>query len=64
MEIFIERQSETIERAFSGTAAQLLADLNVNPQTVLVVCDGQLITEDEDVSSAERIELLTVVSGG
>jgi sulfur carrier protein ThiS len=43
---------------------ELLEKLGVNPETVLVVRDGELIGADEEVGEAKRIELLSVISGG
>lgn len=64
MKVYIERSNQTKELTFSGTAQELCDELGVNPQTVLVVKDGELITEDVAVDDAKEIKLVTVVSGG
>ena len=64
MEVIIEKTAKNIELDFTGTARSLLEKLSVNPETVLIVKDGTLITEDDAVDNAEKIELLSVVSGG
>lgn len=64
MNVYIERSNEHKTLAFTGTAEQLCEELKVNPQTALIVKDGELITEDVDVTDAQEIKLITVVSGG
>jgi sulfur carrier protein ThiS len=64
MNIFIEREGETRELEFTGTAEQLLEELNINPVTVIVAADLALIPLDTDISGAKRVDILTIVSGG
>lgn len=64
MQVYIERSDEHHELEFSGSAEALCDHFDVNPQTVLILKDGQLITEDVDVDGAKEIKLITVVSGG
>ena len=64
MKVYIERSNENKTLDFSGNAEELCDELGVNPQTVLIIKDGELITEDIDVTNAETIKLITVVSGG
>ncbi len=64
MQIFIERTNENKTIDFKGTAEQLCTLLKINPQTVLILKDGELVTEDEELTNTNEIKLLTVVSGG
>jgi sulfur carrier protein ThiS len=64
MLVYLQKEGKTLEVRHNGTAADLLAGLGVNPEVVLIVKDGQLVTEKDDISDAERIELLSVISGG
>jgi sulfur carrier protein ThiS len=64
MEIFIQKTGKRVTLDHSGTAASLLEKLDVNPEVVLIVKDGTLITEKDDVDGAEKIDLLSVISGG
>lgn len=64
MKIIIEKDNRTEELSFKGTAKKLLEQLGVNPETVLIVRDGQLITGQDVVTDAKEIKLLSVVSGG
>jgi sulfur carrier protein len=43
---------------------EILADLGVNPDTVLVIRDGELITRGTRVDEADRLEIRPVISGG
>ena len=49
---------------FFGSAKELLERIEVNPEFVIIVKDGVLVTLEDNVSDAELIELLSVVSGG
>ncbi len=64
MEIFIQKSGKTIKVEHTGDARSLLEKIGVNPEIVLIIRDGELITETEPVDGAKRIELLSVISGG
>lgn len=46
------------------TAKDILAELKVDPETVLIVKNKKVVTEDEPVSEEDSIEILPVASGG
>ncbi len=54
----------TTQRKFKGTAKELLEILEINPETVLVVRNKELIDLDEVLDDKDEIEVLSVVSGG
>ncbi|MBR9700605.1 hypothetical protein GOV11_01945 [Candidatus Woesearchaeota archaeon] len=65
MQVFIEKEHKTVAvDDFSGTAGELLRRVGVNPETVIIVVDGLLVTEEVRVDGAAKVELLSVVSGG
>ncbi|NQU98394.1 MoaD/ThiS family protein [Candidatus Woesearchaeota archaeon] len=64
MKIFIEKQNKNIEKKFSGKIKDLLKDLKINSDTVLVVKDKELITEEDLVSDKDSVKILSVISGG
>lgn len=64
MHVFIERTNEMKAISFQGTVAQLLAELRVNPETVLVSRNNELLTDTDKLQLDDAIELLSVVSGG
>lgn len=54
----------TIEKEFNGNAKSLLTLLEINPETVLVVRNNELIDLEENLEDTDDIEILSVVSGG
>ena len=64
MKVYIERTKETKEIEFNGTVQELLDKLEIISETVLVVREGTIITEDEQASDEDMIKILSVVSGG
>ena len=64
MRIFIEKENKEIRQKFSGSAAELLERLKINPESVLLVKDGELITAGEELGDDDSIKILSVVSGG
>lgn len=64
MHITIERTKETIEKDYSGSAKNLLKELNILVEDVLIIRNNQLVTEDEELESTDIIKLLSVISGG
>lgn len=64
MEVFIEKTGKHQKLVFSGKASELLAKLGINPETVLIVKNNKVITDDEIVSEADNVRLLSIISGG
>lgn len=64
MKIFIEREKENKEFEFNGLVQELLDKLGIISETVLIVKDGTIITEDEKLENDDEIKILSVVSGG
>jgi len=46
------------------TLRDSLLKIDILPETVLAVRDGELITEDEILQDGEQVRLISVVSGG
>lgn len=64
MKIYIERTKENKEIDFCGTVDELLKKLSILAETVLVVKENIIITEDEEVTNNDQIKILSVISGG
>ena len=63
--VFNERAQSTEQLEFTGTTVQeLLAQIEVNPETILVIKNGEVITHDHQLEHQDFIELLSVISGG
>jgi tRNA-5-methyluridine54 2-sulfurtransferase len=53
-----------VELAGDRTVRDLLSELAINPDTVLVIRDRELLTREERVGADDRIEIRPVISGG
>ena len=54
---------KTIEVEEGSTYSEILAELGINPETVVVMVDGRPVPIDDIVDSS-RIDILKIVSGG
>ena len=67
MRIFIEKEDKTLDwhkPASKLTAAKLLREFNINPATVILVRNNEVILEDELLESDDNLKILSVISGG
>lgn len=64
MEIFIERDKKTLKKDFSGKVKDLFKLLKINSEGVLIVRNGELITEEEVLDNSDSVKILSVISGG
>lgn len=64
MDVFIEREKKRMSLSFAGTVADLLDRLKINAETVLVAKNGTIVTEKDEVGDADKVSILSVVSGG
>jgi sulfur carrier protein len=53
-----------VELAGDRPVRDVLTELAVDPDTVLVIRDRELLTRDERVGADDRIEIRLVISGG
>jgi len=64
VKIRFHHPSRTEELAGPARVGDLLARLDVNPETVLVIHDGTLVTKDVVIPDDAEIEVRPVISGG
>jgi len=64
MEVLVERDNKKIKVDFEGKVKDLLKKVKVNPAEVLVVINGELVTEEDKVKKNDKVKLLSVISGG
>jgi len=64
MRVVIRHQKREVEVAGRRRVHDVLAELGINPETVLVIRGAQLLTRDAQVGEEDTIELRPVVSGG
>ena len=64
--VFIDRQSKNnkIELKENLLVKDLLDKLKINPVTVIVARNNEVIPEDEKLNENDEIKILSVVSGG
>ena len=63
MRVFIERTNEWTQSS-TKTVLDLLKELQLNPDTVLVIKDDALATLDDALDDAKEVKILSVISGG
>lgn len=64
MKVVLRNPRREIEVAGNRRVKDILKDLDVIPETVLVICGDTLITADQVVADGATIELRPVMSGG
>ncbi len=64
--IFIEKENKSrkIELNEDSIAKNLLKKLNINPETVIISRNNELILENEKLKNNDKIKILSVISGG
>ena len=63
VKVFIERKNRT-EELNAETVIELLKKLNINPETVLITRDNDLLNLNDKLQKKDNIKLLNVISGG
>lgn len=65
IQVTFEKDRSVKEVSIEGnTVLDLLNLLSINPETVLVVKNNEVLTENEILSENDCLELLSVISGG
>jgi len=59
-----EKQEKTIDLEENSSIKDLLTKMNINPVTVIVSKDDNIILEDENLNDKDKIKLISVISGG
>lgn len=63
LRVFIEKTNENKE-VDASTVKELLSNLKINPTTVIVTKNNELVTEEEKITNKDQIKVLSVISGG
>ncbi len=66
LKVFIDRENKNVNLGLDkdSIVADLLKKLDINPVTVIVSRNNELILEDERLNDKDEIKILSVVSGG
>ena len=64
--VFVDRENKntTIELDNNSIVQDLLKSLNINPVTVIVSRNNEIILEDEKLNNKDEVKILSVISGG
>ena len=63
VDVFIEKENKT-EKIRAKNAKEAMQVLKINPETVLIVRNNELILPEETLNDKDEIKLLSVISGG
>jgi sulfur carrier protein len=64
VKVRLRNPDREVEVAGDRPVRMVLDDLGVNPDTVLVIRSGELITRETRLDDADEIEIRPVISGG
>ncbi len=64
MEVFIEKTGKKKRIRYSGKAIGLLNSLKINSEAVLVIKNGELVTEEDILDNNDKVRIMSVISGG
>lgn len=59
-----ENKKQTMELDDNSKVNDVLSKLNINPVTVIIARNKEIIAEDEVLKDNDEIDILSVVSGG
>jgi len=63
VKVFVERENKNKEIS-AKDGKELVSKLNINPETVLIVRNNEVLTEGVKLNEKDEIKLLSVISGG
>jgi sulfur carrier protein len=64
VKVRLRNPDREVELAGPRRVRDLLTDLGIDPDTVLVIRDRELLTREDRVADDDRIEVRPVISGG
>jgi sulfur carrier protein len=64
MKVVLSTKKQIREISGPRTVKELLRELDIIPDTVLVICNKELLMESDVVAEGDEIEIRNVISGG
>jgi sulfur carrier protein ThiS len=65
MKVYIEKDDRSLNlKHIKITGKKLLEELKINPSSVILVKNNEVVLEDEMLEKDDDIKILSVVSGG
>jgi len=60
----VKFRDQTFEFDREMTVRELLKELNLSPESTLVVRDDEVLTEDEKLQKDDEVRVISAISGG
>ncbi|MFN8232468.1 MAG: MoaD/ThiS family protein [Actinomycetota bacterium] len=64
MRVRLRNPDREVEMAGARTVREMLGELDLSPDTVLVIRAGELVTRDVVLDEGDDVEIRPVISGG
>lgn len=64
MKVKLRHPTRVVDVPGPKRVRELLEHLQINPESVLVIRDADLLTREERVEDADEVEIRPVISGG
>lgn len=64
MKVVLRNPTREVEVDHEGTVAKILESLDIVPESVLVIREGELLLKTDRLGAEDVIELRPVISGG
>lgn len=64
MRVMLRNPDREVELAGGRKVREVLAELGINPDTVLVIRERDLLTREDRVAEGDVVEVRPVISGG
>jgi sulfur carrier protein len=64
VKVRLRNPDRDLDVAGGRTVRDVLAELDIDPDAVLVIREGALVTGEQSLDGADRIEIRPVISGG
>jgi sulfur carrier protein len=64
VKVKLRNPDRQVELAGGRVIREVVDELGVNPDTVLVIKDGELVTRHDHVGEGDELEVRPVISGG
>jgi sulfur carrier protein ThiS len=64
VKVRLRNPDREVEIVGGRTVQELLAELGVQPDTALVIRDGELVTRQDRLRGQDEVEIRPVISGG
>ena len=64
LDLKVKFRDQTFEFDREMTVRELLKELNLSPESTLVVRDNEVLTEDEKLRKDDEVRVISAISGG